>query len=193
MWSVNGARDDDSGLVREVAQGSAEALGVLYDRYASIVFGLARRMLKRDEDAEEIVQDVFAQIWRQAGRYQADRATVAGWLVMLTRTRAIDRLRARTARPDQGQAVSPDAVPPMMSAWPSPESSAVTAEDARVVRGALDELPDGQRSLVELAYYEGLTHSEIAERTGIALGTVKTRLRTAMFALRAALGAARTP
>lgn len=180
---------DDRELVRQVASGSADALGRLYDLHAAVVFGLARRILGREEDAEEVVQDVFSQVWRQAARYQTERASVAGWLVMLARTRAIDRLRARTSRPDVVRGVSPDQAPPLAAVSPDPETVVASADDARAVRQALVALPDAQRSLVELAYYDGLTHTEIAERTGVPLGTVKTRLRTAMFALRDALAA----
>lgn len=178
--------DMDRQLVRSIAGGSAEALDRLYDRNAPLVFGLARRMAGRPEDAEEIVQDVFAQVWRQAARYDGGRATVAGWLVMLTRTRAIDRIRARSARPDQAAA---DAAPDPVATEPDPEACALTAADIASVRRAMAGLPDAQRFVVELAYFEGLSHSEIAELTGIALGTIKTRLRTAMMALRDALGA----
>jgi RNA polymerase sigma-70 factor (ECF subfamily) len=180
------AIDTDRQLVRAVAEGSSDALGQLYDRHAAAVFGLARRVLMRAEDAEEIVQDVFAQVWRDASRYLADRATVAGWIMMLTRTRAIDRLRARRARPDQAATESSAALP-LREPGRDPEQAAVTADDGRIVRHALDALPDNQRQLVELAYYEGMTHSEIAERTGVPLGTVKTRLRAAMATLRGAL------
>ena len=106
---------------------------------------------------------------------------------MLTRTRAIDRLRARRARPDVSAAVETDRVMPMASPDRTPESSSIVAEDRRLVRGALARLPDQFRSLIEMAYYEGLTHTEIAERTGIPLGTVKTRLRSAMGTLRSTL------
>jgi RNA polymerase sigma-70 factor (ECF subfamily) len=178
--------DADQRLVMDVAAGSTEALARLYDRHAGTVFGLARRILSRLEDAEEVVQDVFTQIWRDASRYERSRATVAGWVVMLTRARAIDRLRSRNARPDQRNtesAVIPD-VP--AGGW-SPEEVTISAEDVRGVRGALAGLPEAQRDLVKLAYYEGLTHSEIAAKTGIPLGTVKTRIRTAMNTLRGAL------
>jgi RNA polymerase sigma-70 factor (ECF subfamily) len=184
--------DVDRDLVRSIAGGSADALAEFYDRHAPLVFGLARRMAGRPEDAEEIVQDVFAQVWRQAERYQGGRATVAGWLVMLTRTRAIDRIRARSARPDL-VGVSTEAVAPLVSPLPDPESIALSAADVDSVRRALLELPDAQRFVVEMAYFEGLSHSEIADLTGIALGTVKTRLRAAMFSLRDALGSARRP
>jgi RNA polymerase sigma-70 factor, ECF subfamily len=179
--------DDDAELVRLVASGSAEALGRLYDRHVPIVFGLARRILGRQEDAEEVVQDVFAQVWRQAARYRGDRASVAGWLIMLARTRAIDRLRARASRPDLARSVPTDEAPPLAASAPDPEATVVAAGDARLVRQALVALPEQQRSLVELAYYEGFTHTEIAARTGVALGTVKTRLRMAMLTLREAI------
>jgi RNA polymerase sigma-70 factor (ECF subfamily) len=177
----------DRQLIRSIGAGSAEALADLYDRYASTVFGLAKRITGRVEDAEEVVQDVFAQVWKQATRYESARATVAGWIVMLARTRAIDRVRARTARPDQSAGVDPDAIAPISADGPDPEQVTLSAEDARGVQSALERLPEAQRSLVDLAYYEGLTHAEIAARTGIPLGTVKTRLRTAMMTLRDAL------
>jgi RNA polymerase sigma-70 factor (ECF subfamily) len=182
-----GHPETDLDLVRSVADGSADALSRLYDRYAGTVFGIARRILMRLEDAEEVVQDVFAQVWREASRYEQPRATVAGWMVMLTRARAIDRLRARTARPDQHAPVAPDSVRPIISEERSPEQLTMAADDVRGVREALALLPDPQRALVDLAYYGGLSHSEIAERTGIPLGTVKTRLRNAMLTLRGVL------
>ncbi len=185
---ADGPAEADRQLIRSIGAGSAEALADLYDRYASTVFGLAKRITGRVEDAEEVVQDVFAQVWRQATRYEGARATVAGWIVMLARTRAIDRVRARNARPDQAAAVDPDAIAPISAAGPDPETVTLSAEDARGVQRALDRLPEAQRSLVDLAYYEGLTHAEIAARTGVPLGTVKTRLRTAMMTLRDALG-----
>jgi RNA polymerase sigma-70 factor (ECF subfamily) len=141
----------------------------------------------RVEDAEEVVQDVFAQVWRDAARYVPERATVAGWIIMLTRTRAIDRLRARQARPDQAQGTDPGLVSPLPASGPTPEQVAVSADDGRLVRRALEGLPAEQRQLIDLAYYEGLTQTEIAERTGVPLGTVKTRVRSAMATLRSAL------
>ncbi len=162
-------------------------MGQLYDRYAATVYGLARRILPQPDQAEEVVQDVFAQVWRDARRYEQARASVAGWIVMLTRARAIDRLRARKARPDQVSGVEPTLVAPLVSPERSPEATTISAEDVKQVREALTQLPENQRALVELAYYEGLTHSEIAERTGVPLGTVKTRLRSAMAALRTVL------
>jgi RNA polymerase sigma-70 factor (ECF subfamily) len=179
--------ETDQHLVSAVAAGSTDALSRLYDRYAGTVFGLARRILNRLEDAEEVVQDVFAQVWRDAARYERGRASVAGWVVMLARTRAIDRLRRRRARPDEREPLKPEAAPDLASTGISPEQASISSEDARDVRSALTALPEAQRVLVELAYYEGLTHSEIADRTGTPIGTVKTRLRAAMTTLRGAL------
>ena len=163
--SVDASADADRQLIRSNAAGSGEALADLYDRHASVVFGLARRITGQLEDAEEV-----------------------GWLVMLARTRAIDRLRARTARPDQVAAVEPDSAPPLSASSPDPEQITLSGEDAHRVREALTTLPEAQRSLLDLAFYEGLTHAEIAARTGMPLGTVKTRLRTAMSTLRSVLG-----
>jgi RNA polymerase sigma-70 factor, ECF subfamily len=174
----------DRQLILAVADGSAEALDRLYDRYVGTVLGLARRIVSRLEDAEEVVQDVFTQVWRDAGRYRQDRASVAGWIVMLARTRAIDRLRSRRARPDEDHGVEPapgQALPAMTA---DPETVAIAASQASTLKRTLEALPENQRVLIELAYYKGLTHTEIASQTGVPLGTVKTRIRTAMETLR---------
>ena len=178
----------DHHLLAGIASGSTDALGALYDAHARVVFGLAKRILGKPEDAEEIVQDVFAQVWRDAKKYEASRATVAGWLVMLTRTRAIDKLRARKARPDLDQ---PNDPVPILSASLAksltPEALAVSGAEAARIGAALETLPGEQRRFIDLAYFEGLSQSEIAEHTGTPLGTVKTRMRTALQTLRAAL------
>lgn len=170
--------------MESIARGSADALADLYDRHAGLVFGLARRVVSRPEDAEEVVQDVFAQVWKQAARYSGGRGTVAGWIVMLTRTRAIDRLRARRARPDEDRGEEPGPALSLASGAADPESDALSGEQAQRVAGALATLPDSQRTLLDLAYFEGLSQSEIAARTGVPLGTVKTRMRAAMGTLR---------
>ncbi len=178
----------DHHLLDQIANGNAEALGQLYDAHARIAFALAKRVLARHEDAEEVVQDVFAYVWREAVRYEASRASVAGWLVMLTRTRAIDKLRSRQARPDLNQAADPaPVIDASVSHLANPESLAVSSDDARRIGVALTALPVEQRSLIDLAYFEGLSQSDIAERTKTPLGTVKTRMRTALQTMRAAM------
>jgi RNA polymerase sigma-70 factor (ECF subfamily) len=173
--------DPDTLLLSRLAGGDADAAATLYDRHARLVYALARRILRVDADAEDVVQEVFAQVWRTADRYQSGRASVIGWLLMLTRTRAIDRVRARQARPDLNPGSLPDALP-------SPDTPAsdllVASEQASQVRDALRSLTDPQRTALELAYYEGLTQAEIAARLSEPLGTVKTRMRTALSTLR---------
>lgn len=176
----------ESALVERLRGRDEGALAELSSLYGQKIFQLAFRYVRNHEDAEEVVQDVFGQIWRDAARYQANRASVAGWIVMLTRTRAIDRLRSRRARPDLG-AGEGQATANVSSVAPSPEQLTISAQQVSRLREALTTLPESLRAIVELAYFEGLTHSEIADRTRLPLGTVKTRLRSAMATLRGVL------
>ena len=161
-----------------------EAAAELYDRYAGQVYALARRIVRNDPDAEDVVQEVFSQVWRTASRYDQTRGSVLGWLLTITRTRAIDKIRARKSRPDTTHPITPDALPAAEA-----RDAVEVAEQAEIVRKALLSLPPAQRTALELAYYEGLTQSEIADRLSEPLGTVKTRIRTALMSLRARLGA----
>jgi RNA polymerase sigma-70 factor (ECF subfamily) len=175
---------DAASIVARLAAGEVEALADLYDRHAALVYGLARRILRNDADAEDVVQEVFAQVWRTAARYDRARGSVIGWLLVMTRTRALDKLRRRQARPDS----NPSALPETLHAGDtSPHDVMISAEQAGVVREALNNLPPPQRTALELAYYEGLTQTEIAARLSEPLGTVKTRMRTALETLRARL------
>ena len=177
--------DDDRATVSRMAGGDSSALAALYDRHARAIYSLALRILADAAEAEDVVQDVFTQAWRQATRYDATRAPVAGWLMIMTRARSLDRLRRRRARiattemdPAAPHPKDPDADQEML---------AITAEQADRLRGALRDLPDGQRAAIELAYYEGLSQSDIAARLQQPLGTVKTRIRTGLLRLRDAL------
>lgn len=167
-----------------IAAGDTGALAELYDAHASAVYSLAMRILRHTGDAEELVQEVFAQAWRQADRYDPNRATPAGWLLMITRARALDALRARTARPDASRPVP---VPELPALGPAPDAAVLSTEVVQRVRKQLASLDEQLRAPLELAYYEGLSHSEIAARLEQPLGTVKTRLRNALARLRAAL------
>jgi RNA polymerase sigma-70 factor, ECF subfamily len=184
-----GDQADDVARIRRVAEGDGTSLGILYDRHARALFSLALRVLGDERDAEDVLQDVFAQAWRQAGRYDAARGTVAAWLLTMARTRAIDRLRARRARPDTRTAPATIDDPTLALPAPlvDPEGALGAARDAARVRAALQELPVLQRLAIELAYFEGLTQSEIAERLEQPLGTVKTRIRLGLLKLREAL------
>ena len=173
-------------IVERMAAGDGEALRELYDMHSRAVYSLALRILRVQSDAEDIVQDVFVQAWRQAARYDATRGTVAGWLLMQARSRSIDRLRARQARPEQTEDER-RADPPDSSA--GADIQIVRSEQARRVRQALEDLPRLQRTALELAYYEGLTHVQIAEQLEQPLGTIKTRIRQGLLKLRQALGA----
>ncbi len=172
--------------LRRVARQNPEALADLYDLLASRVYSLALRMLRDTNDAEDVVQDVFTQVWHQAGRYDDGRASVVGWLLMLSRSRALDRMRAKRSRDHALPAsdANPDELPtPALGQ----DHLTVSRDEAARLHRAIGELPALQREAVELAYFEGLTHTELATRLGEPIGTVKTRVRLGIGKLRDAL------
>ena len=163
-------------LVRRLAAQDQSALAEFYDRFAPLVNALALRILRDSSDAEDVVQEVFLQAWRQAERFDPARGSPEAWLCTIARTRAIDRLRRRSSRREQPEESAP------------PPAGSPRNEEALAVRAAIAGLSEDQRRALELAYYEGLTQTEIATRLGEPLGTIKTRIRTAMIRLREALG-----
>lgn len=181
----------DLAAVARMAAGDEAGLAALYDRHATAIYSLALRIVRRVEDAEDVTQQVFTQAWRFSARYDRSRGAVAAWLLMMARSRAIDYLRLRNPARD---GISDEA---RIAAIPDPEPSVeyvvATREQVDQVRSAINALPDEQRVAVELAYYDGLTQAEIAARTSTPLGTVKTRVRTALQSLRATVAAARPP
>ena len=163
-----------------------EALAALYDESSSLVYTIVFRIVGNREDAEEVTLDVYSQVWRSAAGYQPDRATVAGWLTMLARSRAIDRVRSRArSRGDERIETVMEAPDPART----PEQRSIASEEQARVRAALASLPDEQRRLLELACYSGMTQSELASSLGVPLGTVKTRMRLGMMRLREELAA----
>jgi RNA polymerase sigma-70 factor, ECF subfamily len=173
----------DLDAIARIARGDSDALATLYDRHSRAVYSLALRVLADPREAEEVVQDVFAQAWRQAARYDTSRGAVVAWLLVMTRSRSIDRLRSRRGLPpvagDSEQTLGVLSDPAV-----GPERAALSAERGLRVRTALDELPLVQRLAIELAFYEGLTHVEIAERLEVPLGTIKTRIRLGLMKLK---------
>jgi RNA polymerase sigma-70 factor (ECF subfamily) len=168
----------DVALLDRIVARDPNALGELYDAYNRLLFGLVLRILKNRDEAEEVLQEVFIQAWTRASTYHRALGSPAGWLVGIARNRAIDRLRANTVR--SGTPDMASAVPPVET----PESQASLAEQRLDIERALDALPSEQRDLIEQAYFLGFTHLELAARSGLPLGTVKTRIRSGMQTLR---------
>ena len=170
---------EDETLIRLIAHRSTEMLGELYDRYNRLVFSIALYALGDQETAEEVTQDVFTRVWQQAATYKAEQAKVKTWLVSIARNRTIDELRRRQVRPvslflDEMLHISEGNLEDMVDG----------RVEGRRVRAALLELPEEQRKVLVLAYFGGYSQSEISELLDLPLGTVKTRIRSAMQKLR---------
>jgi RNA polymerase sigma-70 factor (ECF subfamily) len=181
---------DDGELVAQAARGDERAVGRLYDRYGAVLYAVAYRIVGQRADAEEVVLEAFAQAWRDAPRFEAGRGSVAGWLTMIARSRALDLVRARSRRERitaSAAADRPETSPAMGDFRPDPARALDHDERRRQVEQALTLLSPPQRQAIELAYFEGLSQSEIAERLQEPLGTVKTRVRLGMQKLRESL------
>lgn len=177
------ADDDDVALVRAVAAGDRAALARLYDRYASILLALALRIIRDRREAEDLLHDVFLEVWRSAKDYDLARGRVRTWLIIRMRSRALDVTKsARVSR----RSGDPEVLDRMVA-----EGDVAGSPDRQRVRAALAELSADQRQVLELAYFDGQSCSEIAERIGIPIGTVKSRLAAGLGKLRQTLGATR--
>jgi RNA polymerase sigma-70 factor (ECF subfamily) len=174
-------------LVARLADGDEDALARLYDSTNRIVYGLALRILGEPSSSEEVTMEVYLQVWRTAESYDPQRGTVSSWLVTLVRSRAIDCLRRRKAR-RAGLEDHVDDVVHLSDSRPSPERAVVDAGRARMLAKAMANLSPDQREAIELAFFPGLSHTEVAAQMGLALGTVKTRIRLGMLRLRKLLG-----
>ena len=175
-------------LIRRMARGDRTAFAAFYDAYSSLAFGLLRRILHDPDEAADVLQDVFWELWRAAGDYDPARGSPEAWVTVRVRSRGIDRVRSVRRREEMFATPLSDAAPDEHAGNPG-----TVVEDRETVHGALDELPANQREVIELAYLRGLTQTEIAARLGQPLGTVKTRIRNAMIRLRAALGYEEAP
>jgi RNA polymerase sigma-70 factor (ECF subfamily) len=171
--------------IQEIGSGDSEALARLYRDTSPMLYGVALRMLANPADAEEVVLDVYQQVWRSAATYDAGRSRVLWWLSMLTRSRALDRLRMNRRRSQMETPV--EELPEFPSADRTPDA-AVMDQDRKRIQMALAALPAEQRKPLELAFFSDLTHVEIAAKLGTPLGTIKTRIRTAMRTLKEILG-----
>jgi RNA polymerase sigma-70 factor, ECF subfamily len=192
FWQIEGCVDEDTdkgrldleSCVGRVAAGDQGAFAAMYDQLAPTVFGVARRVLRDPSQAEEVTQEVFTEIWRQATRFDAARGSVRTWAVTIAHRRSVDRVRSEQAHRDRQQRNAAVDV----AADPTPEDTAVDTEDRERARKAMADLSDAQREALELAFYDGLTHVQIADHLGIALGTVKTRIRDGLIRLRTTMG-----
>ncbi|HSE91913.1 MAG TPA: sigma-70 family RNA polymerase sigma factor [Methylomirabilota bacterium] len=173
-------------LVRRMATGDRDAFGQFYDRYAPLVYPLIVRIVRTRGDADDVLQEVFWEAWQAASAYDPNRGTPEAWIVMRARARAIDRIRSVRRRSDTFVAPIDEALAPA-PAEPGGDTADRTA-DRSLVTAALARLPENQREVIELAYYGGLTQTEIADRLKQPLGTVKTRMRIGLERLRETVG-----
>jgi RNA polymerase sigma-70 factor (ECF subfamily) len=176
---------DDVALMQAVAARDPNALRALYDRYAGLVFSLALRILRNRAEAEELLTDVFWEVWSKAQRFDAARGTAITYLTTLTRSRSIDRIRSRATKLKLTAIESEDASAAATGTTPAGDS--MLAERRALIRRAIDQLDPSQRQAIECAYYDGLSHSEIADKLNKPLGTVKTYIRQGLIRLRESL------
>jgi RNA polymerase sigma-70 factor (ECF subfamily) len=178
----------DPTLLARVVKGDQQAFSQLYDHSSTLLFTLAVRILGNREEAAELLQDVYLEVWRKVSRYDIGRGTPIAWLVTLTKSRAIDRLRARASRGYRTtNPLEAGTAAQMADPGPSPLETQADQELRMAVGTAVGDLPQAQQQAIELAYYEGLSHTEIAARLNQPLGTVKTRIKLGMSKLRESL------
>lgn len=180
----------DLQLLQCIARGDTAALAEFYDRHSRLVFSVIVRIVRSPSDAEDVLQEVFVRVWTRADTYDARLGWPAAWVTRIARNRAIDRLRARRTRGEtlpsiDDPQVSADA--PQAVTRDTPEALAQDAAASAGIRGALSDLPSMQRELIEAAFFDGYTHQELSERFGLPLGTVKTRIRSGLMAMRGRL------
>ncbi len=182
---LHAATESPEATLERVARGDRDALVVLYDRYGPLLLGVAMRVVGNRSEGEDVVQDAFTRAWREASSFDRARGSAVAWLITLTRNRAIDVVRQRRRRVVREDTAEREADIAVLGEAPaSPEKMLVEAERSAAVRLALETLRDEQRRVLELAYFSGLSHSEIAERLGQPLGTVKTRIAQSVKRLR---------
>jgi len=181
----------DAALMERILQRDSSALEALYDRYGRPVYSVVLRIAQHPSSAEEIVQDVFLQLWRSADRFQIERGPLEPWLYTMARNRALDFLRLKREKQRRREDSDSDILPSAVAfVRPDPEGDIDRERRAEKIRTLMTSLPESQRRAIELAFFEGLSHSEIAATTGEALGTVKSWIRNGLLRLRESLGEA---
>jgi RNA polymerase sigma-70 factor (ECF subfamily) len=178
----------DREVVARIAAGHREAVQVLVARHGDMMFSLARAILRNDHDAEDVCAEAFVQAWRTAGRFDPERGSVPGWLSIITRSRALDRVRSMRRQRDRDMAESTHDEVGSAFVTEAPDQHAIGSETRTLVARALGDLPAAQRRVIELAYFGGRSQSEIASRLSVPLGTVKSRTLAAMKSMRDTLG-----
>lgn len=171
--------------MRRIAEGDEAALGALYDRYANPLYAMVSRIVGNQQDAEEVLHDTFLSIWKRAASFETTRARVFTWICAIARNKAIDRIRSIHRRIPTAPATEPSPARQEVDPGASPSERSASAERRRIVSDWVKTLPDHQREAIELAFFAGLTHPEIASRLGESMGTVKSRIRLGMEKLRA--------
>ena len=187
-----GNQPSDAALMERVQQRDSTALEMLYDRYGRPVYSLVLRISQQPASAEEIVQDVFLQLWRSAEVFQISRGPLEPWLFTMARNRALDFLRLKREKQRRREDSSDSELPFSAVTRPDPEGDIDRSRRAEKVRAVMSTLPDGQRRAIELAFFEGMSHSEISAAMGEALGTVKSWIRGGLLRLRESLEEARS-
>jgi RNA polymerase sigma-70 factor (ECF subfamily) len=175
---------DDAALLKAIQEGEQAAVAELYDRYSGVAYGLALRVTADRSTAEDVVQDAFVSLWKQARRFDAERGRVRSWLLTIVHNRAVDAVRRRSKRSERALPEGPEE---FIATRGRPEELTEWAMEAEAVREAMSQVPEEQRRTIEMAYFQGLTHVEIAERMGVPAGTVKSRLRIGLDKMRLAL------
>lgn len=185
MAPLSSTRQAADGLLVEAGRGSTEAFSQLYDAYGPRAMGVAMHVLRSREHAEEVVQEVFVEIWRKAPTYDPAKGSAAGWILRLANSRAIDRLRSVIAAAERDEL---DAMLEATTRFTVVEDDALGNVEGERLRRAVDSIGEPHRTAVMLAFFAGLSHSELAEHTGVALGTAKTRVRDGLKKLKVLVG-----
>jgi RNA polymerase sigma-70 factor (ECF subfamily) len=180
---LTGEHPNDQALIDDIVKGDEQALAQFYERFSARAYGIALKVLRNAAEAEDVLQETFMEIWRSATRYNPLRGLPERWVATIARTRAIDRLRKRQSQQRTAEASGRE----VLTSTPTVDDQLALGEDVQKLRGALSQLPTEQREVIELAYFQGLSQSDISEKTGLPLGTVKTRVRLGLLKLAAAV------